>query len=127
MIGDFCLHNVSSSIGFSFFVSIVSSLISISDCSGAFDDVKKSLSLLIKSNIHFECRTTCDPRLLTVTDLFELGTFLKEMGVKEYYLQKYRPIESDKTTSDMDCESLINDEKLISFLTESFEKFDIRR
>ena len=93
----------------------------------AFDDVKKSLSLLIKSNIHFECRTTCDPRLLTVTDLFELGTFLKEMGVKEYYLQKYRPIESDKTTSDMDCESLINDEKLISFLTESFEKFDIRR
>ncbi|MBR6907824.1 hypothetical protein IKN40_05005, partial [bacterium] len=36
----FCLHNVSSSIGFSFFVSTVSSLISISDCSGAFEDVK---------------------------------------------------------------------------------------
>jgi hypothetical protein len=45
----FCLHNVSSSIGFSFFTStlsslfdsIVSSLIPISDCSVAFDDVKK--------------------------------------------------------------------------------------
>ena len=93
----------------------------------AFDDMKKSLELLIASGISFECRTTCDPRELTVDDIFELGAFLKEMGVKEYYLQKYRPIETDKTTSDSACESLISDSKLIFFLTQSFKKFDIRR
>lgn len=93
----------------------------------AFDKMKESLEMLLASSVRFECRTTCDPRELTVEDLFELGGFLKEMGVKEYYLQKYRPIESDQTSSDAACESLISDERLISFLTQSFEKFDIRR
>jgi len=93
----------------------------------AFDDMKKSLEILIQSGVSFECRTTCDPRELTVDDIFELGQFLKTMGVKEYYLQKYRPIETDKTTSDNACESLISDSKLIFFLTQSFKKFDIRR
>lgn len=93
----------------------------------AFNEMKKSLELLIESGISFECRTTCDPRELCIEDLFEIGTFLKEMDVKEYYLQKYRPIESDQTTSDSASESLISDQKLISFLTESFKKFEIRR
>ncbi len=93
----------------------------------AFDDMKKSLQLLLDSGIHFECRTTCDPRELSVQDLFELGTFLKEAGIKEYYLQKYRPVSSDKSTTDTACESLISDEKLISFLSQSFEKFEVRR
>ncbi|MBR6408671.1 MAG: anaerobic ribonucleoside-triphosphate reductase activating protein [Alphaproteobacteria bacterium] len=93
----------------------------------AFNEVQKSLQILIDSNIHFECRTTCDPRELTVEDLFEVGKFLKDMGVKEYYLQKYRPIETDKSTTDTACESLISDEKLISFLSQSFQKFELRR
>ncbi len=93
----------------------------------AFNEVQKSLQILIDSNIHFECRTTCDPRELTVEDLFEVGRFLKDMGVKEYYLQKYRLIETDKSTSDADCESLISDPKLISFLQSSFQKFELRR
>ena len=93
----------------------------------AFDAMGKSLDLLLQSGIHFECRTTCDPRELTVDDLFELGAFLKNKGVKEYYLQKYRPIESDKSTTDTVCESLISDEKLISFLSGAFEKFEVRR
>ncbi len=93
----------------------------------AFNEVKKSLQMLISSGIHFECRTTCDPRLLTVDDLFELGTFLKEAGVKEYYLQKYRPTPSDQSTTDTACESLISNEQLLSFLSSSFEKFEVRR
>lgn len=92
-----------------------------------FSEVKKSLKLLIESGIHFECRTTCDPRELNIEDLFEIGTFLKEMGVKEYYLQKYRPTENDQTTTDLQIESLISDEKLINFLSQAFEKFEVRR
>ncbi|MBR2300007.1 MAG: anaerobic ribonucleoside-triphosphate reductase activating protein [Alphaproteobacteria bacterium] len=93
----------------------------------AFNEMEKSLQILLDSGISFECRTTCDPRELTVDDLFELGTFLKNKGVKEYYLQKYRPIESDKSTTDTACELLISDEKLIPFLSQSFEKFEVRR
>ena len=93
----------------------------------AFEAMSESLNMLIESNVAFECRTTCDPRELDVSDLFEIGMFLKGAGVKEYYLQKYRPIEGDKTTTDADCEALISDEKLISFLRASFEKFDVRR
>ncbi|MBO4284767.1 MAG: anaerobic ribonucleoside-triphosphate reductase activating protein [Alphaproteobacteria bacterium] len=93
----------------------------------AFESVEKSLHILVQSDVHFECRTTCDPRFLSLTDLFELGEFLKSMGAKEYYLQKYRPPESDKTTSDMASETLISDENLIRFLSSSFEIFDVRR
>lgn len=93
----------------------------------AFDDVQKSLKLLVETKISFECRTTCDPKLLDVEDLFEIGRFLKDEGIKEYYLQKYRPTEEDKITSDINCEELISNPKLISFLKNSFEKFDIRK
>lgn len=93
----------------------------------AFDEMNKSLALLLSSKIPFECRTTCDPRLLNIDDLFEIGAFLKQAGAKEYYLQKYRPIETDKSTSDTDCESLISNKKLLSFLTDSFQKFEVRR
>jgi len=93
----------------------------------AFDEVCKSLDVLLESGVDFECRTTCDPRLLTTEDIYELGKFLKQKGIKKYYLQKYRPTENDKTTSDSACEALISDTNLISFLRESFEKFDVRR
>ena len=93
----------------------------------AFNDVEKSLDILLQSGCCFECRTTCDPRTLTKEDLQTLGAFLKQKGVKEYHLQKYRPVETDKTTSDSICEALISDKNLISFLSSSFEKFDIRR
>jgi len=93
----------------------------------AFNEMEKSLDLLLQSSIEFECRTTCDPRFLGAEDLFELAAFLKNKGVRAYYLQKYRPTEFDKSTSDMDCESLITDEKLLSFLTQSFERFEVRR
>ena len=93
----------------------------------AFEEVKKSLNVLVQSGVHFECRTTCDPRLLSLDDLFELGKFLKNAGIKEYYLQKYRPTDEDKSTTDAKAEALVSDENLIRFLRSSFEIFDVRR
>lgn len=93
----------------------------------AFDTVCQSLNLLTGSTLSFECRTTCDPRFLEVEDLFELGTFLQAAGVQEYYLQKYRPTEADKTTSDSRAEALISDPKMLSFMHSAFKKFDVRR
>ena len=91
------------------------------------EQVKESLKMLINSGKDFECRTTCDPRHLSLDDIRKIGDFLAQMGVKEYYLQKYRPIESDKTTSDSACEHFFEDKELISRLKDQFEKFDIRK
>ena len=91
------------------------------------EQVKESLKMLINSGKDFECRTTCDPRYLSLDDIRKIGDSLAQMGVKEYYLQKYRPIESDKTTSDSACEHFFEDKELISRLKDQFEKFDIRK
>ena len=97
---------------------------------GCFDKIEniiESLKSLIDSGIHFECRTTCDPRILSVDDIYKIAKSLKEFGVKEYYLQKYRPIETDTDTTDEMCESLISDKSLLDFLHNTFEVFDIRK
>ena len=89
--------------------------------------VLQSLDLLLASGIDFECRTTCDPRFLTTDDLWEIARSLKEKGVKKYFLQKYRPVDSDKITTDEACERIFADEGLISYLHDSFNGFEIRK
>jgi pyruvate formate lyase activating enzyme len=89
--------------------------------------VKQSLDLLIKSEIDFECRTTCDPRFLTVDDLSKISKELKSIGVKKYYLQKYRPIASDNVSTDSMCEELVSNTELLSWLKENFIDFEVRK
>ena len=87
----------------------------------------ESLDMLLNSGVDFECRTTCDPRFLSCDDLAQMGDELASRGVKKYFLQKYRPIESDTTTTDSDCEKFFDDKALIEHLRNLFEQFDIRR
>lgn len=89
--------------------------------------VKQSLDLLIKSEIDFECRTTCDPRFLTVDDLSKISKELKSIGVKKYYLQKYRPIASDNVSTDSMCEELVSNTELLLWLKENFTDFEVRK
>lgn len=97
---------------------------------GGFGDIakiKESLNILLQSDIHFECRTTCDPRILDIEDIYQIADTLSALGVKEYYIQKYRPIPSDKTTQESDCEKFFKDEKLIAYLKNKFAIFDMRK
>lgn len=89
--------------------------------------VKQSLDILLQSGADFECRTTCDPRFLNSADLLQIAKSLKEKGVKKYFLQKYRPIESDNQTSDAQCENIFQNDELIDFLKSNFASFEIRR
>lgn len=89
--------------------------------------VLESLEMLLGSQVHFECRTTCDPRILDLLDILQIGESLKEKGVREYYLQKYRPIPSDTTTEDSDCEKFFDSQELLAWLKTNFEKFDVRK
>ena len=89
--------------------------------------VKESLQMLIDSGVHFECRTTCDPRLLTIDDIYAIADELAALGVKEYYLQKYRPIPTDKTTQDTDCEKFFQDAALQKYLKQKFNIYAARK
>ena len=89
--------------------------------------VLESLDMLLASGVDFECRTTCDPRILEVKDILTIGESLHKKGVKNYYLQKYRPIPSDTTTTDADCEKFFDSPDLIKWLRENFANFDIRK
>lgn len=89
--------------------------------------VQESLALLLKWDGDFECRTTCDPRFLSVEDLWVIAKTLKEKGVKKYFLQKYRPVDSDKTSTDDMCERLVSDSELLKYLQENFENFEVRK
>ncbi len=91
-----------------------------------FKEVIESLKLLLQSGKAYECRTTCDPRLLSIDDIYTIGNELKSLGVKEYYLQKYRPIESDTITQEEDCEKFFINKVLLEYLKESFSVFDTR-
>ncbi len=91
------------------------------------EKVKESLQLLANSGVAFECRTTCDPRFLSKDDIYTIANSLKKMGVKEYYLQKYRKVPSDTDTSEEQCLALMEDEQLFSYLRNSFEIFDVRK
>ena len=89
--------------------------------------VEKSLHLLLDAGCDFECRTTCDPRLLSVADIFAIAEKLASLGVKKYFLQKYRPIPADTKTTDADCEAVISDKSLLTYLQNTFADFDVRR
>ncbi len=97
------------------------------DAQSQLPRIEKSLDLLLKSGVDFECRTTCDPRILDIDDIFSIGKSLSQAGVKKYFLQKYRPVEQDTTTEDADCEKFFLNKDLLSALRQQFDVFDIRK
>lgn len=91
------------------------------------EKVLQSLDLLLKSGKDFECRTTCDPRLLSIEDIYVMAEALKAKGVKKYFLQQYRPVEGDKVTTEADCEKFFEAKELLEKLKADFKEFDTRR
>lgn len=62
---------------------------------------EKCLDLLLKSGIEFECRTTLDPRVISVDELVDLAQYLANKGVKTFALQEFRPASFDKDAPDI--------------------------
>lgn len=90
------------------------------------DKVLQSLDLLLKSGKDFECRTTCDPRLLNIEDIYAIAAALKARGVKKYFIQQYRPVSGDSVSTEADCEKFFQDRQLLETLQQSFSEFDTR-
>ena len=90
------------------------------------NNILESLDMLIEKGISFETRTTCDPRLLTVEDIYTIAKQLKAKGIDNYHLQKYRPIPSDTESTETMCNSFFADKELVNYLKETFKVFDTR-
>ena len=89
------------------------------------ENVRQSLKALLESGIDFECRTTCDPRILEVEDIYAIADSLKDTGVKTYRLQRYRQVEGD-ATPDSECEKFFSDKALEQYLRAAFPDFSFR-
>lgn len=87
----------------------------------------QSLDLILNSGVEFECRTTCDPRILSTADLQVMAKALYEKGVSKYFLQKYRPIPSDTITTEEQCEAILSDTQLLEYCQTHFKEFAVRR
>ena len=92
----------------------------------SYKQVKESLEIILNSNVDYEVRITLDPNILDLEDLKKVADYLIHKGVKEFHLQKYRPIEGDMTSNE-ECEKFFIDKEFIRFLESSFETFTIRR
>ena len=88
--------------------------------------ILQSLEMVISSGKNFETRTTCDPRYLTIDDIYKIASQLTERGVTNYHLQKYRPIPSDHESTETMCDSFFRDKTLLNYLQQTFKIFDVR-
>ncbi len=89
--------------------------------------VQKSLDILLASGTDFECRTTCDPRFLTQSDLWEIAAFLHQKGVKHYVLQKYRSFDKEiNPPSVSQIESLVRDSDIMQQIKKLYPTLFVR-
>ena len=54
------------------------------------ESYKKTVELIVKSGINYEFRTTVHPDLISESEIVEIATYLKEIGVRKYVLQKFQ-------------------------------------
>ncbi len=52
--------------------------------------VKESVKILAQSSVSYECRTTVHPDLLKEESLIQIAQELRDLGIKEFHVQKFR-------------------------------------
>lgn len=57
----------------------------------AYDQMKKSLDVWLKTGKPIEVRVTCDPRFVSVDDLVAIAHDVASLGVKDFAVQRYIP------------------------------------
>ena len=89
----------------------------------AYDNMIRSLDVWLDTGKEFEVRITCDPRYISVDDLYEIADILAGRGVKNIAVQKYIPHfeDEDNKTTDTMRNQFFNDYDLRDKLNSMFE------
>lgn len=91
------------------------------------ENAKQCLQSIIAKNKPFEARTTLDPTVIPDKQtLLNITKTIKDMGVKSYVLQEYRPIGRANEPSELKIKSMLLDKPLIEQITGMFDNFEIR-
>ncbi len=100
----------------------------ITKVKNSYEPVLKTLELIQNSGLDFETRTTADPTLLTKDDILKIATFLNEKGVKNYALQKFRPVnkEDPNNPTDIAINQFFSDEKFTTKLKTLTPNLELR-
>ncbi|MBQ1997733.1 MAG: anaerobic ribonucleoside-triphosphate reductase activating protein [Alphaproteobacteria bacterium] len=69
----------------------------------AYDNMMRSLDVWLDTGKEFEVRITCDPRFVSVADLYEIADILSGRGVKNIAIQKYIPHFEDASNPTTDA------------------------
>ena len=57
------------------------------------DNLKKTISFVVKNNVPYDIRTTVHKSILNIEDLFTIRKELNSFGIKEWTLQQFNPVE----------------------------------
>lgn len=91
------------------------------------EKARESARLLLASGVPYEFRTTVHPLYHTRDSLLRLAEELRDMGVRNYVLQEFRPQGcADEKVSSYPAEELL-DESLCSRIGAMFDSFAVRR
>ena len=61
------------------------------------EKIKKSIEIIVNSNIDYEFRTTIYPKEINKENCVNIAKSLKEVGVTDYFLQNYNEVEASDT------------------------------
>lgn len=88
--------------------------------------VSRSIDIILSSGIDYEFRTTYHPAILTENDLSDIVQALSSIGVKKYYLQRFRTngVEDEELTQDCYLNGI--PENIVARAEKLFEVFAVR-
>ena len=89
----------------------------------AYNNMIRSLDIWIATGKDFEVRITCDPRFISVPDLYKIADLLHDKGVKKIAIQKYIPHfeDADNQTTATERNQFFVDSALRDKLDSMFE------
>jgi len=94
---------------------------------GSGEKARESAQLLLESGVPYEIRTTVHPLYHTRDSLLRLAEELRELGVRNYVLQEFRPQGcTDGKVSSYTTQEFL-DEVLRSRIGGMFDSFSVRR
>lgn len=91
---------------------------------GSGERARASLDLLLASGVDLEVRTTVHPALLGAEDLTALATTLRDLGVRRYVLQPFRP--QGCADPDLLTRAAVQDSALLARLAAAFPGGEVR-
>lgn len=100
----------------------------ITKVKGSGERAFESLNLILKSGKDFEVRTTADPTVLTKEDIIEIAKNISSLGVQNYAVQRFRPVNKDNPNNPPAHEitQFFTDKEFENTIRGYFEKLELR-